>query len=877
MPGREFILDVTPNIPEPLARLEELANNLWYSWDRPTRALFGPLDPVLWNRVGHNPKLFLRRVQESKLREAAADQVFLANYHKVLSAYDTYHGATVRAGSAARLGDDDLIAYFCAEYGLHESLHIYSGGLGILAGHHCKTASDLRLPFVALGLLYRAGYFTQEIDGEGNQVAGFVESDFDCLPIQPVREENGAQMAVEVRLAGRSVRVHVWQVRVGHVRLYLLDTNVEGNAAEDRDITRQLYGGNRETRIKQEIILGEGGVKAIRRLGLTPTVWHLNEGHPAFVILERVRELVQAGKDFAAALEAVSATTVFTTHTPVPAGHDHFSEQLAMRYFEPLISQLGVSAKQLLDLGRLDGDGPDFNMTTLALTGSRHHNGVSRIHGDVSARMCRRRWPQVPAAENPMRYITNGVHVPTALFQDWVELFDRALGADWRNQLSSYDFWQRVHEIPDHLFWSVSQSIKSKLLAALKEALLVQHLRNEVSEPHLDRILRHIDPSDPNVLTVGFARRFATYKRANLVLHDLDWLRELLSDAERPVVIVFAGKAHPADEPGKGVLREIHAVTQRPEFVGKVLLVEGYDLGLARRLVAGVDVWLNNPVYSMEASGTSGMKAAINGTINLSVTDGWWGEGFDGDNGWAIRPSPHDEDEKRRDAEDARTLYETLQDDVIPLYYARSKHGYAPGWVHMCKRSMATVLPRFNMSRVVNEYIDEMYVPAAHSGARLVADGHAGARELARWKERVREAWPGVRLELLREGASRIAFGEEYEVEVGVELNGLAPDDVAVELRVYPQRHFKEAIVGGGFTPAESRAAHAPRKGGGRDPEALQSVRLEPLDGEGDGGMHRYRVALVPEWCGRVSCRVRMYPHHRQLTHPLETGLMVWL
>lgn len=869
--GREFFVDVYPKIPKRLARLEELATNLWYAWHRPARALFGPLDPALWNRVGHNPKLFLKRIDEQHLRDAAQDEVFLSNYHKLLSAYDTYHGERSPQQNAALLAGDDLVAYFCAEYGLHESLPIYSGGLGILAGHHCKSASDFRLPFIAMGLLYQAGYFSQQIDDEGAQVAHYVTSDFDNLPIVAALDSEGKPLIVEVDFPGRAVFAKLWQVRAGHVSIYLLDTNLQDNDPTDRKITHQLYGGDRETRIKQELVLGLGGVRAIRRLGLRPTVWHMNEGHAAFAIVERIHELVAGGEDFSTALEYVASNCVFTTHTPVPAGHDYFSEEMVGHYLEPLRPKLGIDQAELLNLGRIEGAG-DFNMTTLALKGSRFHNGVSRLHGTVSAALCSDCWPQVPAEENPMDYITNGVHVPTVLAQDWCDLFDRFLGAEWRNHMCDDDYWKGIHEVPDHVFWSVRQTVKSNMLRAVKESLATQHLRNQVSEPHSERMLKYIDPSDPNVLTVGFARRFATYKRATLLFDNLDWLRELTGDPERPVVIIFCGKAHPADLPGQQHIKEVHDISNRPEFVGKVLLVEGYDLGLARRFVAGVDVWLNNPVYAMEASGTSGMKAAINGTINLSVTDGWWAEGFEGDNGWAIRPSPHSEDEGRRDAEDARTLYEILQDDVIPLYYARGKYGYSQQWVNMAKVSMSSVLPRFNMSRVVNEYIEKLYFPAAKKGRELEADNYASARTLAAWKARVRSAWPGVSLRRLDDPVEQLHFGERLSLAVAADLNGLDPDDVMVEALVTRHAELDEAVARGN-APEESLPSSVRSNG----EEHRSTLRFGFGQRLADTGEYKYSLDLEPEWCGRLNYRIRMYAHNALLAHPLETGLMIWL
>jgi len=827
---------------------------------------------MLWSEVGHNPKLFLRRVDEHVLQAAAEDEVFLSNYARVLASFDTYHRRSDRQENAARLADDDLVAYFCAEYGLHESLPVYSGGLGILAGHHCKSASDFRLPFVAVGLLYQAGYFSQQIDADGGQLANYLESDFENLPVSVAQDEKGDPIVIHVEFPGRDICAQVWYVQVGHVRVYLLDTNISANRLEDRKITYQLYGGDRETRIKQELVLGVGGVRALRALGLAPTVWHMNEGHPAFSVLERMRELMSDGASFDVALEAVASNCVFTTHTPVPAGHDFFPDQMARGYLEPMVNALGCSVDDVLELGRMGDKHDEFNMTTLALRGSRHQNGVSRIHGSVSSELCADCWPQIAAPENPIGYITNGVHIPTVLAPEWADLFDQYLGAQWRRHFSDAQFWQRLHEIPDHLFWSVNQSIKSKLLTVLKSALTTQHLRNQVSEPHLERMLRHIDPSDPNVLTIGFARRFATYKRATLLFQDTHWLEELVNNADRPVVLLFSGKAHPADGPGRLLIEEISRLTKQPEFVGKVLLLEGYDLGLARRLFAGVDVWLNTPVFPMEASGTSGMKAAVNGTINLSVIDGWWGEGFERDNGWGIRPSPHNEDIARRDAEDARTLYETLQDEVIPMYYERGKYGYSQAWVTMAKRSMESVLPKFNMSRVVNEYIERLYCPAAEQGRVLARDGLSVARDLADWKSRVKNAWPAIELERIDDARDRITFGEQINVTVEVDLNGLAPKDVRVEAIVI-RRSESEGPVPHSHLMDEVALSVADRVPS-RNEECELRFQFVELSATGKAVFSLY---LSPEWCGLLSYKIRLYPHHDQLTHRFETGLMLWV
>ncbi|TSA49717.1 MAG: glycosyltransferase family 1 protein [Nitrosomonadales bacterium] len=849
--GSKFCIEVTPKIPRKLIRLEELANNLWYSWDRPTRSIFARLHPKLWDLSGHNPKIFLRRVDEHRLQEAAESQAFLVNYNRVLASYDSYHNEPPKSDGYEQFKNSDLIAYFCAEFGLHESFPIYSGGLGILAGDHCKAASDLNLPFVAVGFLYRQGYFTQQIDADGNQIVNYNATDFDDLPVTPSRREDGSEVHLHVEMPGRSIEIKVWQARVGHITLYLLDTDLESNSEADRNITYQLYGGDKHMRIQQEILLGVGGVRALAEVGLAPTVWHINEGHAAFLILERIRNLVTTqGLDFASALEAVAVNTVFTTHTPVPAGHDHFTHEMIMDYFGHFWPQLGIDAERFFDLGRDPNSMHDFNMTSLAVRGSRHQNGVSRIHGDVSSDICQKLWPQIDPEENPMDYITNGVHVPTFLALEWSDLFDRHFGGEWRNHLRDPGFWNRIDDIPDQQFWSVRQSLKSQMLYAIRHHLAVMHARNHGGEAHLDRLLKYCDTNDPSVLTIGFARRFATYKRANLLFQNLDWLRQITGDKDRPVVFVFAGKAHPADRPGHDLIRQVHGVSEMPEFEGKVLMVEGYDLGLARRLVAGVDVWLNTPVYPMEASGTSGMKAGINGTINLSVMDGWWGEGYDGTNGWAIKPAPDHFDDHKKFVEDSRTLYEVLQDQVVPTYYSQSKLGYSADWVKMAKRSMATLIPRFNASRQVGEYVNKFYLPAIKQGKLYAQKDYSAARQLAQWKARVIDSWAGISLRRLDVQPKRIQFGEAIHIEVAVRLNGLSPQDVTVELL------FARSLK-------KNRS------------KAYVPFKFEPQGQQGDE--HIFVLNIEPDLCGKLSYQVRVYPQNALLTHPHEMGLMAWL
>ena len=852
MPGTRYQLEVNPQIPPRLARLDELANNLWYSWDRPTRSLFARLSSGLWHAVHHSPKAFLKRIDQKRINDAGDDPIFLGTMNRVLSAFDSYHAEPrMQLPGKPPLQANDLIAYFCAEFGFHESLPIYSGGLGILAGDHCKGASDMRLPFVAVGLLYRQGYFHQTIDRDGNQAAHYGDNDFDDMPIELVRTEGGGELRIAVDFPGRAVWARIWRARVGNNSLYLLDTDLDENSEADRGIAHQLYGGDRRTRIEQEILLGVGGVRALDALGLSPTVWHINEGHAAFLVLERIRHLVARNMPFAAALEAAAANTVFTTHTPVPAGHDHFADEMVMHYFSEFCMAAGLDRDGLLGMGRVGvGGGGEFNMTALALRGSRFHNGVSRIHGDVSARICGEMWPQVTAAENPMDYVTNAVHVPTFLATDWYETFDRHLGLGWQHRLTDHSCWDGVHRIPDQIFWSIRQSLKAQLLHLVRNRVRQQHLRNQGSEAHLDRLLRSADPANPTVLTIGFARRCATYKRAALLFNDLGWLREILSDTKRPVLFIFAGKAHPADEPGRQLIRQIAKLSHQREFEGRILLVEGYDLHLARRMVAGVDVWLNNPIYPLEASGTSGMKAAINGAINLSVLDGWWGEGYDGKNGWAIKPAAEGLDPAERDADEARTLYELLQDSVIPMYYRNTSLGYSPEREAMDKASIDSIMPRFNMQRMLTEYAGKFYSPAAEQWRKYSADDFAGARQVASWKARVHAAWPGIRLRRIDHSVGRIRYGESMRFEVAVQLDGLSPDDLTVEL-VFTR-------------PGEPTSTRA-RRYSLRHEQALEH------------GEHLFARDLTPDQCGKMEYRIRVFPTHPLLTHPFEMGMMLWL
>ncbi len=874
MTGQQFSLHVEPRLPERIARLNDLASNLWFSWHRPTRQLFDLLDRDLWWRTGRNPRVFLRCVDQSVLEMAASNDTFLGAYRRALAEYDAYLEPQSAGYKPAGLAPDDLIAYFCAEFGYHESFPIYSGGLGILAGDHCKTASDLGLPFVAVGLLYRQGYFNQRIDEHGQQIAEYSYIQAEDAPVRPLLDAAGNEVIVACDLAGRQVSVKVWKADVGRIPVLLLDTDLRRNEPGDRQITRQLYGGDTQTRLQQEIILGIAGVRALRAAGISPQVWHINEGHAAFQIVERIRECVAGGLDFHAALEAVAACTVFTTHTPVSAGHDVFNRDVLLGHFRNLVAELGVGDQGFLNLGIRSGADTGFNMTQLALTGSRHVNGVSRIHRKVTAAICAPHWPEISPDENPIGYVTNGVHVPTFMQTEWADLLEQSLGPAWRYQLMDRDLTRQINEIPDGRFWYVRQQVKAAMLVGLRDRLRRQYARNQLSEAHTHRLLKYLDPERPDVLTIGFGRRFATYKRATLLLHDLGWLKQIVDRDERPVVFIFAGKAHPADHPAQQLMRELQRVSSLPEFSGKLLLVEGYDMGLGRLLTSGVDVWLNTPVHPMEASGTSGMKAAINGTVNVSVLDGWWAEAYDGQNGWAIPPSTQIHDPVERDRHDSRTLYEILQDEVIPLYYARDDRlGYSPEWVRKCKSSMATILPNFNMNRVVHDYAALFYKPAARRGRLLAEDGYAIARSLAQWKQQVRVAWPGVSLALVQTAGERIGYNDSVVLEVDVVLNGLQASDVRLECVVsrelcsdltVPVRQFAErGMAETGLRPLG-------------DSQVFVQV-FEPTGAATADGKQRYRMELQPPWCGALHYQVRAVPWHANLAHPFELGLMRWI
>lgn len=846
-----FELEVRPEIPENLSGLCELADNLLYSWDRNARGLFFRLNVKLWDECGHKPKVFLRRISQQTLDAASRDNVFMEEYHRVMSVYNGYLKKSKHDEIDGYLdASNDLIAYFCAEFGLHESFPIYSGGLGILAGDHCKAISDLGVPFIAIGLLYRQGYFTQRIDGHGNQIADYPVTRFSELPIHRATDEDGNKIYVDIDLPGRKVKLKVWKALAGHTRMYLLDSNLPENSEQDRKITYQLYGGDNVMRLQQEMVLGIGGVRMIRKLGLQPTVWHINEGHAAFLILERCRELVEQGMDFNSALELVAAGNVFTTHTPVPAGHDMFDHELMQEYFSRCSELLKIDFETFMKLGESPNAEHSFNMTALSLRGSRFHNGVSRIHGNKASEMESYIWPEIPPHENPLTYVTNGVHVPTFLAREWVNLFDMRY-RNWRNQLLNKKYWKRIDDIPDHRFWSLRQELKSQMLESIHRLTLIRYHKNKANEALINRTTQLISKPESDVLVLGFARRFATYKRATLLFKDPERLARLLNNPDKPVILVFAGKAHPNDHPGQDLIKTIHDFSHQPEFQGRIILLEDYNMSMARTLVTGVDVWVNTPQYPMEASGTSGEKAAINGVLNLSVLDGWWGEGYDGKNGWGIIPHGSDVDEEVRDREEANDLLDILENEVIPIFYNRGKQGYSKYWVKLSKASMKSCIPRFNASRMVMDYVKKLYAPAKKQSQKMHENNGKAATELAVWKQKIHDNWHNASMSRVDDFQNFIHTGESLKIKISASLNGLSPEDIAIECIVGQCNDHKDI-----FSFREKHLFKYERS---------------------DQGNHIFSLNLKPPHSGLNHYKIRMYPYHDLLSHSLETGYLIWL
>lgn len=773
-------ITVNPSIPERISRLKELSYNLWFSWTPEALELFARINEQKWTELHHNPVKLLLQVSPEDLEKAASDQDYLSLYDKVLAQLDQYMSAdTWFKGKHAPLADK-TVAYFSAEFGLHESLPIYSGGLGVLAGDHCKAASDIGLPLVGVGLLYKQGYFTQRINREGWQEALYPYQNYNEMPVKPSLDAQGREVIIPVELPGRTVQLKVWEIQVGRIKIYLLDADITLNNEQDRQLTAQLYGGDKDTRISQEMILGIGGVKALRQLGIHPSVWHINEGHAAFLCIERLRELVQNGIPLNTAKETLRASTLFTTHTPVPAGHDVFDSDKVDYYLNRYYGLLGVDRQGFLNLG-WDPERHSFNMTILAMNFAAYCNGVSRLHGEVTRKMFRYLYENIPVEEVPVSSVTNGIHTLTWISKELRDLLNTYLSPDWQNQISEPMLWDAVDNIPDEELWQRHRDLKKKAFNFVRETLKQQKHRNQESVEDIDEITEYLNPE---AFTIGFARRFATYKRANLLFRDRERLARLFSDPERPIQIIFAGKAHPADRPGQELIKEIYEFSQQEPFRGKIIFIENYDMNVARHMVQGVDVWLNTPRWPMEASGTSGMKAAANGVINCSVLDGWWPEAYHETNGYAIGKQTGYRTEEEQDNDDAYHLYSLLEDQIIPTYY-RQQEGYPREWIKMMKNCIKTIAPQFSTERMVKEYTDRFYTEAAQRSEKFLANHYQVATELQDFKRYIKENWhyvtvKGVDASGMKE--NQLNVGDQLPLSAEVYLGPIKPQDVAVEV-----------------------------------------------------------------------------------------------
>lgn len=793
-------------LPASIARLSELAYNLWYSWNDSAKSLFAEIDATLWEQFQHNPVRLLTEAPGNTLERLAGDGDFLRRYQEVLQQYDAYMQAPAWFGLQYPQYVHQAVAYFSAEFGFHESLPIYSGGLGVLAGDHCKSASDLGVPLVGVGLLYKKGYFNQKIDPRGGQQAENVTCDFMKLPISPayVIESKTSQpeppsssqdappetapqeLYISVPVADRTVRLKVWHVQVGRVPVYLLDADLEENSPWDRELTGQLYGGTQDIRIAQEVLLGVGGIRALRALGVPTGTYHINEGHAAFLSFERLREQLDIGLPFHVALEVVRASTVFTTHTPVAAGHDAFPLPMFEYYFSKLFADYPSFRHDFTRLG-CDERKQLFNMTYLAMNTASLRNGVSKLHGHVSREMFREFHGNIDVNEVPIGHITNGVHLNTWLAPELKALFTRFFPGGWQQHQTNRDIWNSIQIIPNESLWRTHCELKKKMIRLARANLREQLRRNGVPEDKIGEVGGYLSDK---ALTIGFARRFATYKRANLIFNDLERLDRLINHPERPVQFIFAGKAHPADQPGQEMIREIYKVSQMDRFRGKIVLLENYDMGLARALVQGVDVWLNNPRRPYEASGTSGQKAAMNGVINFSVLDGWWEEGYDGSNGWSIHSNPM-ADAKTQDRENTESLYHVLEHEIVPLYY---NQGMVPSqWVERMKRSIRTLSPVYNTDRMVMDYTNGTYIPALMRTQRFVANHYEEATKVADYKKFVLNNWQHVRVLEVNDGfsgskSSLPGMALTKEATATVHFGPMWYRDTAVELVYYEER-----------------------------------------------------------------------------------------
>ena len=776
---------VVPKLPSRVGRLPEIANNLWWSWNTEFLRLFQEIDPNLWEKVERNPVKFLKLVAQDKIERISEDPSFLRKYDQVVENFDDYIKSknTWFANNYSK-NKDDLIAYFSAEYGIDEIIPIYSGGLGILSGDHLKSASDLGLPFVAIGLLYKNGYFHQKIDVNGVQCCEYKNIDLYNLPILPVKDENEEDVILEMELLGKPLFIKLWQITVGRIKLYLMDTDIEQNTPEYREITLRLYGGDKEMRIRQEIVLGMGGVKALKLLGYKPTLYHMNEGHSSFLTLELIQNIMTERQvSFDIAKEIATAETVFTTHTPVPAGNDIFNVSLIEKYFNKFWPKLGLSREEFFGLGMKETEGFEqgFNMGILALKISGKKNGVSKLHGAVSRELFSDVWPNIADDESPITYVTNGIHTCSWLAPRIKDLYNDYLPPYWQDRIHLQTTWDKVDDIPDDRLWEAHVSRKKRLIRLIKENVTRRFLNNGVGYDKISEIVENINSK---ALIIGFARRFATYKRATLIFKDLTRLTQILCDENRPVILVFAGKAHPADKEGSDLIKMIHEVSLMPQFKGKIFLLENYNISIARYLVSGVDVWLNNPRRPMEASGTSGEKASVNGVINFSVLDGWWAEGYDGTNGWAIGNENEYTNDEEQDKADSNSIYYTLENQIIPIYYNQDRNGISKDWLALMKNSIKSTAGKYSMARQVVDYVNDLYMPLCNLRKKYFTDLE-NVINYSEWKKTTKAEWESIVIEQEEtENAnnSKLVAGSKIKVRCLVTLGNIKEENACVQV-----------------------------------------------------------------------------------------------
>jgi len=855
---------VLPALPESLQDLELIARNMFWSWNSDFVELFKRIDNNLWVACNHNPVEFLGNIAQSKLESMAGNKGFLCELQRAVVKLKSYTDGPTWYEQVCSEIPKPVIAYFSAEFGIHESLPIYAGGLGMLAGDHLKSASDLGVPLVGLGLLYQKGYFRQYLNIDGWQQEVYLENDFYNMPIELVRKDSGRPLTISVDYPGRCVLAQIWCVYIGRVKLYLLDTNIPANSPADRMITSSLYGGDRELRIRQEIMLGIGGLKALSAMGINPTVCHMNEGHAAFMALERIRELRNSqNMTFDEAAEATKAGNVFTMHTPVKAGLDEFPVELMDKYFGSFFPHLGINRKKFLALGRIlpDDDNEPFKMPVLAMRISSYINGVSKLHGQISREMWGGLWPGVPLDEVPILSITNGIHIKNWLSDDMNSLYERYLGPNWSDETIDKSVWEKTDQIPDEEFWRTHQRCKEQLVVFARKRLKAQMQRRGTYHTELNQAEEVLDPE---ALTIGFARRFASYKRGNLLLKDPKRFIQLLNNPDRPVQVIFAGKAHPRDAEGKDIIRQITHFASQNNVRRRIVFLEDYDMDMARILVRGVDIWLNNPRRPMEASGTSGMKAAVNGALNMSTLDGWWCEGYTIDGGWAIGADEKYEDNDYQDMVESQAIYNMLENEIVPLFYTRSTDNLPRAWIRRVKSSIGWIAPRFNTHRMVAEYTQKFYNPATTRWQYLTADSMARAKALSQWKSDIRNAWPDLSIKdvamevkngdgniQLNPKKPQLKVGSKLNVRTLVKLGKVNLNDVSVELYHGPIDTWSNIKDG-------------------------STVRMEHQETTGQDGEHWFSGTMSCTKTGKHGVAVRVLPKHEDLVNPHDLGLILW-